>query len=85
MAFLKTILIILLVYYGLKILFQFSKPFLMRYIAKKAGQSFERSFGFNPGQTKEKSESEASIDKKPKKTTNSKSTVGEYVDFDEID
>ena len=88
MTFLKTILIILLVYLGLKILFRLAKPYLLRYIAKKAGSHFERSFGNfanqKPNQTKEK-EGDISIDKVPSNKQESKNTVGEYVDFEEID
>ena len=47
-SFLQTILIILLVYYGLKIIFKFLKPYLIKYIAKKASDRFGQSFGNNP-------------------------------------
>lgn len=86
MTFIKTILIILLVYYGLKILFQFAKPCLMKYITKKAGQRFEQSFGGNPfQQPKQKKEGEVSIDKAPLKNKTSNNSVGDYVDFEEIE
>ncbi|MBV1922816.1 MAG: DUF4834 family protein [Flavobacteriaceae bacterium] len=88
MTFLKTLLIILLVYLGLKILFRLAKPYLLRYIAKKAGTHFEKSFGGfanqNPNQPKNK-EGDISIDKAPSNKQTSKNTVGEYVDFEEID
>jgi len=91
MVFLKTLLIILLVYYGLKILFRLLKPYLMKYIAKKAGQRFEQTFGHNPydpNTQKRKSkdkEGSVSIDQMPTKKKGSKSDVGEYVDYEEID
>lgn len=87
MTFLKTLLIILLVYYGVKIIFKFAKPYMMRYIAKKATERFGQAFGQNPYQTtsqKEK-EGEISIDKSQANTKTSKSTVGDYVDFEELD
>ncbi len=87
MTFLKTLLIILLVYYGLKIIFKFSKPFLMRYIAKKANDRFGQAFGQNPNQANSSApkEGEVSIDESQSKTKTSKSSVGEYVDFEEIE
>ena len=88
MTFLKTLLIILLVYLGLKILFRLAKPYLLRYIAKKAGNHFEKSFGnfANQNQNKPKNnEGEISIDKKPSAKKTSNNSVGEYVDFEEID
>jgi hypothetical protein len=91
MVFLKTLLIILLVYYGLKILFRLLKPYLFKFIAKKAGQRFEQTFGHNPNnQNTQKSKSKdkegrVSIDQMPSKKKSSKSNVGEYVDYEEID
>jgi hypothetical protein len=86
MTFLKTILIILLVYYGLKFLIKLLMPYFMRYLAKKAGQRFESAFGANPFQTPHpKEEGEISLDKMPSSQPKSKSTVGEYVDYEEID
>ncbi len=86
-TFLKTILIILLVYYTLKFSFRFFGPYLMRFIAKKASQRFENAFGGNPfQQPNETSSGNTSFDKVPKKNTRtSKKVVGEYVDFEEID
>jgi hypothetical protein len=91
MVFLKTLLIILLVYYGLKILFRLLKPYLFKYVAKKAGQRFEQTFGHNPyDQNSHKGKSDdmegsVSIDQMPSKNKSSKSNVGEYVDYEEID
>ena len=91
MVFLKTLLIILLVYYGLKILFRLLKPYLMKYIAKKAGQRFEQTFGHNPysqntqKRNKDDKEGSVSIDQMPTKKNSSKSNEGEYVDYEEID
>ena len=88
MTFLKTLLIILLVYLGLKILFRLAKPYLLRYIAKKAGSHFEKSFGGFTNQNQKQSnttEGEISIDKAPSDKQTSKKTVGEYVDFEDIE
>tara|TARA_R110002072_G_scaffold118631_1_gene250634 strand:+ start:40394 stop:40654 length:261 start_codon:yes stop_codon:yes gene_type:complete len=85
MTFLKTILIILLVYFGLKFLIKFITPYLMRYVAKKAGQKFEQAFGVNPNDSKRTSEGDISIDKMPSRNKRSTNTVGEYVDFEEVD
>ena len=84
MTFLKTILIILLVYYGLKIIFKFSKPFIMRHIAKKATERFGQAYTQNSNHS-QKEEGSIIIDK-PK--TNKKSTnksVGDYVDYEELE
>ncbi|WP_336375832.1 DUF4834 domain-containing protein [Aureisphaera galaxeae] len=82
----KTILIILLVYFGLKFLFRLLAPYAMRYIAKKAAQRFENAFGQAPfndaGATYTQPNPSKSADDIPK--SNGK-VVGEYIDFEEID
>lgn len=83
----RTILIILLIYYGLKILSKLFAPLLLKYIAKKAGEKFGGQFGqFQqpPPQNTRKKEGEVTIDKMPNTKTSNKD-VGEYVDYEEID
>ncbi|WP_339609348.1 DUF4834 family protein [uncultured Planktosalinus sp.] len=86
-TFLKTLLIILLVYFGLKIVFRLAAPFIMRYIAKKAGQKMEQAFKghYNFEQSNEQVNKETVFDKKNQKKSNNKKPVGEYVDYEEID
>lgn len=85
-GFIRTILIMGLIYYGIKFLSRLFAPYLMRYVAKKADQRFGQQFSQNqkPEQTKQK-EGEVSIDKTPKQNKNSNKDVGEYVDYEEID
>jgi len=45
MQLLRTILIILLVWYGMKILSRLFAPLLMRFVAKKAEERFGQQFG----------------------------------------
>ncbi len=86
MTFLKTILIVLLVYFGLKFLFRLATPYLMRYISKKAGQQFEQFFGNNPDMnTQREQEGSITIDKNPPPNSRTSKKVGEYVDFEEVD
>ncbi len=86
-SFLQTILIILLAYYGLKIIFKFSKPYLIKYIAKKASDRFGQSFSlsFNNSSIKKEDEGAISIDKSQVNTNTSSPEVGEYVDFEELE
>lgn len=82
---LRVLLIILLIYYGIKILSRLFAPLLMKYIAKKAQERFGGQFGQQqqPRQEKKK-EGEVTIDIAPQKTSSNKN-VGEYVDYEEID
>lgn len=86
-SFLQTILIILLVYYGLKIILKFLKPYIMKYIAKKANERFGQAFGnhpFNDSKQKE-DEGNVTIDKSQANTKSSNPSVGEYVDYEEVE
>ncbi|MDC0176700.1 DUF4834 family protein [Polaribacter sp.] len=80
----KTIFFILLFYYAFKILARLFAPFLIKKAAetikKKAEQQYE-------GHQKKNRvpEGETIIDKKPNNKQQSKDSVGDYVDFEEVD
>ena len=81
----KTISIILLVYYGLKIILKLAAPFIMKYFSKKLAARFSANFSDKtPPNTSQKKEGEISIDKVPNTKKTSK-TVGQYIDFEEIE
>ena len=86
MGLIKIILIILLVYYGFKILARLFAPLLVRFVAKKAEEKFG---GFqNPNQQRQQQknkEGETVIDKMPNSNKSSNEKVGEYIDYEEID
>ncbi|MDX1463740.1 MAG: DUF4834 family protein [Marinirhabdus sp.] len=93
MDFLRTLLIILLVFFALRFIWSLAKPYLMRYIAKKMGERFEKSFGANPfgdsgpfQQSKRReNDGKVTIDRDTPNRSASSKKVGEYVDFEEID
>ncbi|WP_047245665.1 DUF4834 family protein [Maribacter thermophilus] len=87
MAFLKTILIILLVYYLLKILARLFAPKILNYAAKKTESHFRQAFdGFEqqPSRSEEKF-GDVIIDKKSNRKKTDSEKVGEYIDFEELD
>lgn len=87
MGLLKTILIIVLVYYGFKVLARLFTPFLIKFAAKKAEERFGGKFGQGSkyeNNSSRKKEGEITIDKMPK-TKSSNKNVGDYVDYEEID
>ncbi|MDN3493057.1 DUF4834 family protein [Winogradskyella bathintestinalis] len=90
MGLLRTILIILLVYFGFKILARLFAPLLMRFVAKKAEQKFGEQFGGfqnanQKRQQQKQKEGETVIDKMPHQNQKSNDKVGEYVDYEEVD
>ena len=82
---LRTILIIMLIYFGLKILTRLFAPILMKSLAKKVEKKFGQQFGNQQYQQQSKPEGEVSIDKIPRQQKSSNKKVGEYVDYEEID
>lgn len=83
--FLRTILIILLIYYAFKFVMRFAFPYLM----KKFMGKVERKFQEQQGQYQQKQPSakvgETVIDKKPNSDKRTNDSVGEYVDYEDVD
>ncbi|MEP3210287.1 MAG: DUF4834 family protein [Maribacter sp.] len=87
MAFLKTILIIILGYYLFKILARLFAPKILNYAAKKTEAHFKERFGdfANQNTAKEEQVGDVIIDKRPAKKRSTSEKVGDYIDFEEID
>ncbi len=87
MGLLRTLLIILLVYYGIRVLYRIFAPTMMRYASRKVQQQFHEKYKQQQNQSQQHTtkEGEISIDKKPPKKSNFGQKVGEYIDFEEID
>ena len=84
-GFLRTILIILLVYYAVKILTRMFAPYLVRYMSKKMQQRYGGQFQQYQEPRQQYKEGETIIDKMPEKDESSNKKVGEYIDYEEID
>ena len=92
MGFIKTLLIILFFYYGFKVLARLLAPFLMRYAAKKIQDKFKdqmgehmRGTGFGQ-QDNPKKEGEVHVSsKKSSQDKINSDSVGDYIDFEEIE
>ncbi len=84
-GFLRTILIILLIYYGLKILLRLFAPYIMQYMSKKMQERFTGQFRQQNRDANRPKEGETVIDKIPNHQKTSDKKVGEYIDYEEID
>lgn len=76
-GFIKTLFIILLIIYGLRLLMRFALPYMMNSFAKKVEKSFYEQYG-NKQQQNPTSTTKTQQPKAKKK-------VGEYIDYEEID
>jgi len=81
----RTILILILIWYAVKILSRLFAPVLMRFVAKKAEERFGQQFNQQQKQPPQQKEGEITIDKAPKQNKTSNKDVGEYVDYEEIE
>ena len=85
-GFIRTILIIMLFFYGFKIVSRLLAPYLVKYVHKKAEQRFGQQFSqHKKPEQKQTKEGETIIDKMPNQSKSSNKNVGEYVDYEEID
>ena len=86
MGLLKTIFFILFFYYAFKFLARLFAPFLMKKAAETIKKKAEQQYkGQQQQQQNTVNKGETVIDKKPRNQQQSKNTVGEYVDFEEIE
>lgn len=81
MVFLKTLLIILLVYFAIKLMAKYFGPLLLKYIFKKVQKNMENQFN-PPNQDPKKDTYKSGKTFKSKSKDNK---VGEYVDYEEIE
>ncbi|WNH10207.1 DUF4834 family protein [Thalassobellus suaedae] len=87
MGLIRTILIIVVVYYVIKVLSRIFAPFMLKYAAKKAEERFGGQFGQYKNQRQQetsKKEGDITIDKMPNIKTSNKD-VGDYVDYEEVE
>lgn len=86
MGLLKTLAIIIFVYYAIKWLTKLFAPILMKKVVNKMQEKAQQQQYHQQRQnTTSAKEGETVIDKRPSATQQSSDSVGEYVDFEEID
>ncbi len=82
---LKTLAIIVIVYYALRWLGRIFAPILMKRMVHKMQQQAQQQYSQQRQNTTKAKEGETVIDRKPSSSKQSNDSVGEYVDFEEID
>ncbi len=83
-GFLRTILIIILIYYGVKFIGKYLLPIFFTKIVRNFEDKVKQQQGYQepPEQTRE---GETIIDKAPPQPKETNKKVGEYIDFEEVD
>lgn len=76
-SFLKTLAIVLLIYFALRFLIKLLMPYVLRFVTQKAEKKMQEMFnGFSEASQTTKDE--------PKVSKKSSKVVGEYIDFEEV-
>lgn len=84
MGLLKTLFYILLFYYAFKFISKLLAPFLLKKMANSMRNKASGQYNNKQNHSSIK-EGETVIDKAPKNNNSSNNSVGEYVDYEEID
>ncbi|WP_127845167.1 DUF4834 family protein [Psychroflexus aestuariivivens] len=86
MEFLETVLIILLIFVGLRILIKYLGPLLLKFIMKRFAKKMQDKFNQSQQPQEETNSSQKTRFKSKTSTKKSKNQkVGEYIDYEEID
>lgn len=85
MGLIRTLLIIAIIYYAFRFLARIFAPVLMKRMMNNMQQRAQQQYNQQKQKSTTTREGETVIDKKPNATSQSKNSVGEYVDFEEID
>ena len=83
MGFLRTILIIMLIYYGIKFLGRLLAPVLLKRFAKKMQDRFQQQY--QDPQNPPQEEGKVTLEKTKHSTQTKSDGVGDYVDFEEVE
>lgn len=84
-TFFRTVALVLLFYYGFKIVANYLFPILLKIALRKIHKKAQNPYEQPPhAKNKEHKVGETIIDKKPTERTGN-NTVGEYVDYEEVD
>jgi hypothetical protein len=80
----KTLLIILIIYFSLVLIGKYIFPYLLRYFMKRITKKFSQTMNNNYNNPSPNKEGEIHIDYSSEKNSKTNSDIGEYVDFEEI-
>lgn len=83
--FMKTILIIVSIYYVLKLIARFVLPLFLKKMMQKVEKKFKEQQHQNYSSKTNVKEGETIVDKAPSTQSESSKSVGEYVDYEDVE
>jgi hypothetical protein len=88
MTLLRTLLILVLLYYAFKAITRYLLPFLAQRWVKKAQENFKQQQGYVDPDEAKRREGEVKVESKPNTNSKSKSNkdeLGDYIEYEEIE
>ena len=85
MGFVRTLLIILAIYYALKLIKRYVLPILMTKMMQNVEKKFNEQQGRATTQNQNVKEGETVVDKAPNTNIKRNNDVGEYVDYEDVE
>lgn len=84
LSLVRTLLIIVIVYFGVRLIFRYLVPFLLRTFIRKQQSKFNQQFGGGANQSSTEEEGKVKVKSRPNDHQHG-SDLGEYVEYEEID
>ena len=85
MNFIRTILILALIYYAFKIIGRYIFPLILKKMMGKVEKNFNEQQHRNTSNQQPVKEGETVIDKTPNQAKKTNDQVGEYVDYEDVE
>ena len=88
MSLLRTLLVLILLYYAFKAITRYLLPFLAKRWVDKAQENFRQQQGYVDPDEARKREGEVKVESKPSSRANAKSNkddLGDYIEYEEIE
>ena len=86
MGFLRTVLWILLGYYLLKLVGKLLRPWLQKFVNRKAAEFYQQASAFSQEKAEQPGRvGEVTIDRRPPTRKRTTAEVGEYIEYEEVD
>jgi hypothetical protein len=84
MGLLKTIAILIIIYYIFKLFSRYIAPIFLKKVVSDMEKKYREQQGHQNTNTTEGEIGETVIDKKPRQSKESNKSVGEYVDYEDV-
>ncbi|MDN6310467.1 MAG: DUF4834 family protein [Flavobacteriaceae bacterium] len=85
MDFLENLLIILLVFFALRIILKWAAPYIFKFFMKKVQSKFENQFNPNQQSRRNHKDDQDIINERQSSRKTNDKKVGEYIDYEEIE